>query len=224
MDLLGFAREPGLIIAFLVFFIGIAWRLYGVFRLPTPVDLSEPRSTATGHGAWQAIMARMWPRTGVNRTLMVTANAYLYHIGLALIAFAFAPHILFLDRLTGVAWPPLPDAVTIVATPVAIVTLVIALLDRLGNPVTRLLSNFDDYFTWAVTLAPVITGMAVIEGRYAGAAFERGATNDVFLAIHLLSFELMLIWFPFGKLMHAVLAFVTRGVTGATLSRKGAEL
>ena len=44
------------------------------------------------------------------------------------------------------------------------------------------------------------------------------------LAIHLLSVELLFLWLPFGKLAHAFLVFMSRGVTGIALARKGAAL
>jgi hypothetical protein len=42
------------------------------------------------------------------------------------------------------------------------------------------------------------------------------------LALHILSVELMVIWLPFGKLMHAGLVFAGRGLMGMNFSRKGA--
>ena len=41
------------------------------------------------------------------------------------------------------------------------------------------------------------------------------------LAVHLLSFVLLLIWFPFGKLMHAFLFAFSRGATGMRFSHRG---
>ena len=43
------------------------------------------------------------------------------------------------------------------------------------------------------------------------------------LAMHLLSLELLLVWFPFGKLMHAVLFAFSRGATGLRFSHRGVE-
>jgi hypothetical protein len=43
------------------------------------------------------------------------------------------------------------------------------------------------------------------------------------LAVHLLTLELLLIWFPFGKLMHAVLFAFSRGATGVRFSHRGVE-
>jgi hypothetical protein len=44
------------------------------------------------------------------------------------------------------------------------------------------------------------------------------------LAIHLLSLELLLIWFPFGKLMHAVLFAFSRGATGVRFGHRGVRV
>jgi hypothetical protein len=39
--------------------------------------------------------------------------------------------------------------------------------------------------------------------------------------VHLLSLELFLLWFPFGKLMHAVLFAFSRGATGMRFGHRG---
>jgi len=225
MELLEFARGPALAFSLAVFVAGIAWRLYGIFRRPRKADFSAPRSTELTRGALRAIWVRMFPRREYGSPgLAATVNAYGYHIGIALIVFTFAPHIDFIHRLTGLRWPALPDPVTYLATSVAIIGLLIALMNRLTDGVLKLLSNFDDYFTWAVTMLPIATGMALIERPYfpAPVVAPELPTTPALLAIHLLSLELMLLWFPFGKLSHAVLVFVSRARTGAEFARKGA--
>ena len=70
----------------------------------------------------------------------------------------------------------------------------------------------------------LLTGMAII-GEPSDAILAR--THVVYggpLAIHLLSLELLLIWFPFGKLMHAVLFVFSRGATGIRFSHRGVKL
>jgi hypothetical protein len=49
-----------------------------------------------------------------------------------------------------------------------------------------------------------------------------GARYQTLLAIHILSFDALLIWFPCGKLMHAFYIFPSRVINGALLARKGA--
>jgi nitrate reductase gamma subunit len=213
MELLEFARGPALALSAVVFVLGLAWRLYGIFSRPRRPDYSAPRAHARASGL-RAIFAKMLPPKGVKVRGAAMANAYAYHVGLALVVFGFGPHIAFIERYTGLSWPALPEPVFYVAAGVTVVSLLVALLARLTDPVLRLLSRFDDWFSWAVTMAPMLTGMAII-----GAPAEPAA-----LAIHLLSLELLLVWLPFGKLAHAALVFVSRWRTGVDFARKGAAL
>jgi len=214
VTLLEFARGPALAFSIIVFALGLAWRLYRIFRRPARIDHSEPRRRDLAAGGMRAIFAKMLPPKGVKIRGAQMANAYAYHIALALVAFGFAPHIAFVARYLGLAWPALPDAVTYIATAVAILGLIYALMTRLTDGVQRLLSNFDDYFSWAVTMAPLVTGMALLPQP----------APPAWIALHLLSLEILLVWLPFGKLAHAALVFVSRWRTGADFTRKGAAV
>ena len=78
--------------------------------------------------------------------------------------------------------------------------------------------------TWTVTFLPVFTGMAVL-GEPSSAILARD--HVIYggpLAVHLLSLELLLIWFPFGKLMHAFLFAFSRGATGMRFSHRGVKV
>ena len=213
MDILEFARRPALLLSVMVFVLGLAWRLSRIWRRPVRPDYSVPRRRNLG-GGLRAIFAKMLPPKGVKVRGAAMANAYAYHVGLALVVFGYAPHIAFIARHTGISWPALPEPLFYLAAGVTIVSLLIALLVRLTDPVLRLLSRFDDWFSWAVTMAPMLTGMALIGAR----------SEPVPLAIHLLSLELLLVWLPFGKLAHAALVFVSRWRTGVDFARKGAAL
>jgi nitrate reductase gamma subunit len=214
MDLLEFARGPALAVSTAVFGVGLAWRVYAIFRRPLRADHSEPRRHDLAAGGLRAIFAKMLPPRNVKIRGAAMANAYAYHVGLALVAFGFAPHIEFIERHLGVGWPALPDAVTYVAAGVAIVGLLEALVARLTDPVLRLLSNFDDHFSWFVTVLPLVTGMALLPAP----------APPLWVAIHLLSLELLLVWLPFGKLAHAALVFFSRWRTGVDFTRKGAAI
>ena len=223
MELLEFARGPALAFSVAVFVLGLGWRLYGIFRRPVRPEFSQPRNDATWAGGVRAIFAKMLPPKDVTIRSVQMVNAYAYHIALALVAFSFAPHIDFVRRYTGLHWMPLPDPVMYLATAVAILCLIIALIDRLENPVLRLLSNFDDYFSWVVTMLPLLTGMALIERPYYPPPIVAPAlpTTPELLAVHLLSLELLLVWLPFGKLAHAALFAVSRWRSGVDFARKG---
>ena len=225
VELLQFARGPALWASVAVLLAGSLWRIAGIVRLGAKPDLSEPRSTRLLAGAMRGIFRRMIPRKEFRDTGRLGAwNGYVYHIGLAVIVFGYLPHIRFVERLTGLAWSPLPEPVVFVSVGLTIVSLLIAFMERLGDPVRRLLSGFDDYFSWFVVVLPLATGMMAIHQSYAPGAAPVPPLDPMPLAIHLLSVELLFEWLPFGKLAHAFLVFASRGVTGAALARKGAAL
>jgi nitrate reductase gamma subunit len=224
MDLLTLVRGPLLAVAVAVFVAGTLWRLLAVLRRPHRPDRSPPRADAPdpARAALGAIVRRMRPRPEfAAATVLPTFNGYAFHVGLALVFFGYAPHIAFVQRHTGLAWPALPDAVMIVAAGVTIVSLLLALWMRLTEPVRRRISNADDWISWTLTFAPMLTGMALIAEPSAALLARDKVLYPVPLALHLLSLELLLIWFPFGKLMHAVLFAFSRGATGMRFGHRG---
>ena len=229
MDLLEFARGPALQWSISIFIVGVLWRLLGVFLLRTKKDLSEPRNPAAWKGL-RLIALRSWPRREfLEGTAFGEVMGYAFHVGFLVSLFFFAPHVLFfgdvargligtdLRGLVGVGWPALPNGIVTLVSAVSVAALVAVLVHRMVNPVKRLISNFDDWFSWLVTIAPLVTGMAAFS-HLAGWPYER------LLALHLLAVELLLVWFPFGKLMHAFTIFAARGATGMIFERKGASL
>lgn len=223
--LLAFARGPALWGSLAVLIAGSLWRMLGIWRLGAKPDLAVPREDRPLAGALRGIVARMVPRAEFRlRRKLGFWNGYLYHVGLAVIVFGYLPHIFFLDRLLGVRWPALPEPVVFFFVGLTFLSLFVALIERLADPVRRLLSGFDDYFSWAVVLAPLATGMIAIHQSYAPGVPPAAPLDPFPLALHLLSVELLFVWLPFGKLAHAFLVFASRGTTGAALARKGAAL
>lgn len=224
MDLLDFVRGPALVTALTIFALGTAWRLGHVLTRPRRPDLSPPRegAPAAAVGAWRAVLRGLWPRREfAAASRFATLNGYAFHLGLALVVFGYAPHIAFIHRLTGLSWPALPDAAMYLAAAATLVSLLLAMLARVSDPVLRLISTRDDHISWALTLLPVFTGMAVLSEPSAVLLARDHATYRGPLAIHLLSLELLLVWFPFGKLMHAVLFVFSRGATGVRFNHRG---
>jgi nitrate reductase gamma subunit len=217
MDLLEFARGPALQVASLIFVAGLTWRLVHLFLIPKKVDISEARHSGAMTGGLRTIFSRfLHHREFRSRTANGTMLAYTMHIGLAIVVFGSAPHILFIESFTGLSWQPLPNVAIHVAAALTLAALLVSIGRRLNHPVLKLLSNFDDYFTWLVTAAPVATGLLAVA--------HVGARYEMLLAIHILSFNVFLIWFPFGKLMHSFIAVGSRYTTGLTFTRRGAKV
>jgi len=219
MELLEFARGPALTFAISIFIGGMLFRIFSLFLMWRTRDSSagRTRSRSAISAAVREVIRRLWPQAAYKqRTMFELVNGYVFHIGLAIIVFFLAPHIVFIKDLIGPSWPALPNNVVYAVSIITLASLIAALVMRITNPPQRLISTFDDWFSWLVTFLPVLTGII--------ATSHLGARYETLLALHILSVSLFLIWIPFGKLMHFFLVFVTRSQTGAHLSHRGAQL
>ena len=217
MDLLHFARGLGLKVALGIFFLGVTWRIVSFALLRIRREYSAPRESMSKYliGGLIAVGSRSWPhREFIARTGAGEALGYSYHIGLFAVVLLFTPHILFLESLVGMSWPGLPSSAITIVSVITLTLFLAVLFRRVTNRVMRLLSNFDDYFSWFITMLVMVTGLA--------ATAHIGGPYETLLALHILSVDVLLIWFPFGKLMHAFYIFPSRAINGALLSRKGA--
>jgi nitrate reductase gamma subunit len=179
--------------------------------------LNKPRAPIAKYlvGGLVTVGSRSWPhREFIGRTGAGEALGYSYHLGLFAVVLLFGPHIAFLGSLFGITWPGLPSSLITVISVLTLTLFVAVLFRRVTNPVMRMLSNFDDYFSWLVTMLVLVSGLA--------ATAHFGAPYQTLLALHILSVDLLLVWFPFGKLMHAFYIFPSRALNGAILARKGA--
>ena len=219
MELLEFARGPALTFAITIFIAGMTFRIVSLFALWRTGDSSQgsSRERPAFMSAIREIIRRLWPQAAYKqRTMFGLVTGYVFHFGLASLVCFLAPHILFIKDLTGLTWGSLPNNVIYAVSIVTMASLVAALVMRFANPAQKIISTFDDWFSWFVTFLPVLTG--VIATSHLGARYE------TLLGLHILSVALLLVWLPFGKLMHFFLVFVTRSQTGAHLSHRGAQL
>lgn len=217
MTLLSFARGPGMQGAVLIMVLGMFWRLAGIFLLRRRVAHAAARNKLGLRLLSGAVTVftrtiprrRFWPRVGPG-----VALSYVFHLGLFIILFGGAPHILVFYEIFGVSWPDLPKGVIVAVSGLTLAALIALLVRRLTHPVLKLLSTADDFFSWLIVFLPVMTGI-LLSGETVGG-------YGTLLALHLLSVEALMIWLPFGKLMHVALVFAGRGVLGYNFSRKGA--
>jgi len=194
-----------------VFVVGVAWRFLAVLRAGRRPDLSVARASAVV-GAIRTNLSRFLPRREIaGRIRLHVVAGYMFHLGLfALLLFA-APHVDFIkERITGFGWTPMPHWAFILASEFAFIGLLILWLHRVLNPVTRLLSRADDHIAAILTFVVMLTGCLALFQSFEGLR-----------VLHLFLAELLLVYFPFSSLMHALMFVPSRGYTGAMLGRRG---
>jgi nitrate reductase gamma subunit len=213
LDLLTFARGSALNWALVLFVAGVVLRLFEIFGLGRKADLASPRTNSPGSG-WRTIVTRSFPSQDLLKRHAVTYfSGYVFHLGLLVTIFFFAPHIEFLHSMTGFGWPNLPTPLVDASAVSAIVALGVILVHRLNNPVLRMLSGVGDYVAWAITLLPLLTGYLAYHHLF--------VEYTLMLALHLFSVELLLVLLPFSKLFHSFSVFISRWYNGDIFGRKG---
>jgi len=211
---LEFVEGPLWYFAAFVFVVGVAWRLIDVFRRGIKADLAPSRvgPQAVKLGALRTMVTRSWTAPGFTRgATFHLINGYLFHLGLFILLIWAAPHVEFIEeRILGFGWAPAPHWLFILAANIAFAGLLLLWLRRVMHPVMRKISTLDDHAGAILTFVAMFTGcMALLQ------------SHDSLRAIHMLTVEIWMIYFPFSRLMHAFTWFVSRGYTGAAMARKG---
>ena len=215
IDFLSWVRGPGFQIAMVIFIAGIIIRLAEILMLGRKKNLAEPRGSEMS-GGLRTMVTRSFPDASTfKRSSFTIVAGYIFHIGLFVTIFLFAPHILLIKDVIGLSWPSLPTPVVDAVAVISIIALLTILVHRMNNRVLRFLTNWEDYIVWLFTILPLLTGYM---------AFHRiGGSAPTLLAMHILSVELLMILFPFTKLMHGITLFMSRWYNGAISGYRGVE-
>ena len=199
--------------ATIIFVAGVVIRLLEILLLGRKANLAEAKGSEFTSGLKTIVTKTVPDRTTFRRSGVTIVAGYVFHIGMFVAFLFFAPHILFVRDLVGLSWPALPTPVVDAFAVISIIAMLAVLINRLSNKVMRYLTGFEDILTWLVTFLPLLTGYL---------AFHRiGTTAPTLLAIHLLSVELLLVVFPFTKLMHTFTLFLARWYNGAISGYRG---
>ena len=215
IEFLSWVRGPGFQIATIIFVAGVIIRFAEILLLGRKTNLAEAKGSEMRSGL-RTIVTRSFPdKSTFQRSMFTITAGYIFHIGLFVTIFLFAPHILMFKEIFGFGWPSLPTPVVDAMAVVTIIALLAVLTHRMRDNVLRFLTTKEDYLVWLVTIAPLITGYI---------AFHRiGMTAPTLLAIHILSVELLLVLFPFTKLMHTFTVILSRWYGGAISGYRGVE-
>jgi nitrate reductase gamma subunit len=195
------------------FVVAVLWRIISIVRFPRNKNLAKPRVT-TGGGAISTIFRRFFPYPEFYEVSRVRIIAgYMFHIGLIILLFFAVPHVEFVTELVGISWSSLPHWAFIVSAQVSFLGLLYLWIFRLMNPVTKMLSTRGDHIGSILVFIVMLTGCLAL-----------GRSHEFLRLTHLLSVELLLLYFPFSSLMHAFTFPFSRGFTGAIYHRRGMNI
>ena len=213
IEFLSWVRGTGFQIAVIIFIAGILIRFGEILLLGRKTNLAEAKGSEMSGGLRTVISRSIPDKTTFQRSTFIVVAGYVFHIGLFVTIFLFAPHILMFKEVIGFGWPSLPTAIVDAIAVVSIIALLALLVNRMRHTVLKFITTKEDYLVWLVTILPLVTGYI---------AFHRiGTTAPTLLAIHILSVELLLVVFPFTKLMHTFTVVLSRWYNGAISGYRG---
>ena len=211
VELLNWARGPGLAYATVIMFFGLTLRIIEILSLGRSQELADVRTSGVEDGM-KMVFKRSLPE--IKNWKYITAS-YIFHVGLLVVIFFFVPHIQFFRDVLGISWPGFPNYIVDFFTVLSIAALLYTLIMRFRDPTRRILSKMSDYLAWLVTFLPFVTGYM---------AYHRlGVDYTLMLALHILSVELLMIALPISKLTHAVTFVMSRWYLGSNNGRRGIQ-
>jgi nitrate reductase gamma subunit len=203
------ARGPLVWIAFVIFIIGMIYRL---IQINSQIKILDKNIHRTGKqkniekpnlSAEEISLRRIlrFKDSLLYRHPIMAIVSFVFHFCLLTIPLFALGHSLAFYQSWGLATPSLPDGVIDILTVLVIIGGLFFLIRRIMIPRVREISTINDYLLLLITLAPFLTGFI---------AYHQWFDYKTIILLHLLSGEVMLIAVPFTKLGHMIYFFFVR--------------
>jgi nitrate reductase gamma subunit len=215
IEVLNWLRGPGLQISVAVLVLGLIFRTLQNVMMGMGKDLAEPKGSYFGPGLATIARRSLFHPGTTYRGYFTMIAGYTFHIGLLVTLFFLQQHIMLFKNILGFGWPALPPTVIDIMALVSIAALITVLVHRVMDPVVRMLTDYQDYLAWLLTIAPLVTGYITMH--------PVGMSYRTAYIVHLVSIEILLVVIPFTKLSHMVSLFISRWYNGAIAGYRGAK-
>lgn len=128
-----------------------------------------------------------------------------FHIGAVLVPLFLLAHNELLKEKLGFSLPTLNPTLADILSWAVVISAVLLVFRRIALPEVRILTTAYDYFILLIATAPFVTGLI--------ARYQVG-DYSIWLTIHIICGEALLIAIPFTKLSHIILFFASRAQLG----------
>lgn len=198
---------PFIWVTFIVFICGSAYKIYKMFSL---INKKERfiYSYMSLKFSLRSILHWLTPFATVNwrRHPVMTIITFIFHTGLVIMPFFISAHVVLFNNKWGLSWYTLPVALTDSITLVVIICCIIFFIRRLVLKDIRFLNTASDFFILGIVFLPFLTGYL---------AFHEVGNYHLWLLLHILSGEIMLMAIPFTRLSHMLFGVFTRAYIGS---------
>ena len=136
----------------------------------------------------------------------LTIVVFAFHICLLLTPIFLLAHVTLVDESWNVSWWTLPEGAAQIMSLIVIAGCVFFLVRRLVSPEVKYVTSASDYIMLAIIAAPFVTGFL---------AYYQWFEYQIFMLLHVLAGEIMLVAIPFTRLSHMLFAPLTRAYMGS---------
>lgn len=217
-EILEFARGPFFYAALLFFIAGMLFRLTRIVLFGWGKDRVKSKGSKLGGVAKTYAKAILvwpfipWVKNTFNRNPIIYIAGGLFHLGLFVVIFLGTAHMLVWKSLIGFGWPTLPLPLVDWLAAVAIIAMLMLFVNRLVNPVLRLISGPAEWLNLLVVFLPMVTGYMMTHHLF----FQ----YEVLFSLHMLAVDVMLIWIPLSRISHFMFYFFSRTIHGAQFGKR----
>jgi nitrate reductase gamma subunit len=201
-----FVRGPLVWIAFIGFFIGVAYRLVAMARLARKDKVVLP--TLDAKYGLRSLLHWVVPFMNRNTRMrpLYTLVSYAFHICLLVTPLFVMGHAVLWQEGWGIRWWSLPAGVADVMTLVVIFACLVFIVRRLVHPEVRNVSYPSDFLLALLVMAPFVTGFV---------AHRQWLPYRPMLIAHIISGAAWLLLIPWTRLVHMIWFAFTRAYMGA---------
>jgi len=202
-----FVSGPLAWLAFILFFGGCLYRLTSLLVLVHRKEKFIYTYMSLKYGL-RSILRWSTPFATENmkRHPALTIVAFAFHICLILAPIFLLAHVTLIEEAWNLNWWTLPEGAAEIMTLIVIAACVFFLVRRLVNPEVQYVTSASDYIILAIVTAPFITGIL---------AYYQWFGYQIFVILHILTGEILLVAIPFTRLSHMITAPLTRAYMGS---------
>jgi nitrate reductase gamma subunit len=216
---LRFTRGPLFYAALMIFIAGLAYRLARVLLLRWHADRVPAMGSKLGGILLSYLKGFLiwpfipWVKNTFNRNPITYIAGGLFHLGLLVVIFLGTAHMLVWKSLLGFGWPTLPLPIVDWLAAVAIIAMLMLFINRLINPVLKLLTGPAEWLNLLMVFLPMVTGYSMAHHLF--------FPYPVLYSLHMIAVDILLIWIPFSRISHFVFYFFSRTIHGTEFGKRG---
>jgi nitrate reductase gamma subunit len=217
-DVLAFARGPFFQVSLLVFVGGMVYRLARIIFLGWSPDKVPAKGSKVG-GAVTSFLKGIiiwpfipWVKNTFSRNPLIYLAGGLFHLSLFVVIILGTPHMLVWKSLLGIGWLTMPLPIVDWFAATGIVAMIALLINRLINPVLKLISGPAEWLNWLIVFLPMLTGYIMTHHLW----FQ----YEVLYSLHMLAVDVLLIWIPFSRISHFIFYFFSKAIHGADFGKR----